>query len=450
MQNPGGLFSRLQERWNRRHGDLEKGHYEILDSPLGPDSAAPRSDRDPTDEQSVSELKSTFNVMNYLTGGGFIAIPYSVKIGGLSALVCLIILPCALWYTAKILIDCLYTKCETSGVKIRVRATYREVAEACLPGVGGILSDVFIYSHLLTGVVSYIVLSSSLLLLSFPSVPLTQTSWKLAVAAVVLSTLFIEKLGRIAWLSVAGLVAVLGVVVAVVAYAISCCISTQTIARQSSALLAWNTEHVAVAVGISFFCYETHNMITDMEEHMAQREKFGRALCTAYSIVTSVKVIYALVSFWAFGAATQQVIIHNLPTGAVHMTVTLLYVGSMLSTCALPVHAIIHNLEHSKLGKYLMSVLPDLVWFVGVRVVIFAAAVLIAVAMPHYASAVAFLGSFQAPLGILVYPCAMHVMLKRKELSLGQMIFDVFLAIVGLFTWVVMLYFTSKNLFADQ
>lgn len=429
------------------HGDKEKGREIIT---LGEESVGSECDEESnTDEenekptaQTSSEWKAAFNIINFMTGVGFLAIPYAVKMGGIFALVSLVLMPMLHWYTGKILIGCLYKEDRLYGNKIRVRSTYREIGEVCLPRVGGILVDISVYSGIFLAPVSYFVLCGSLLSFALPSVPLTQTMWVLVTAAVVLPTTFFENLGQIAWMSTISLIAVLGTIAAIAWYG-----SLHISDWQISELLFWDTESAAVALGIVFFCYETHVVLTDMEESMRNRNNFGCALGCSYAFVAAKKVILAVFGFMTFGQSTNGVILHNLPAGPIRIGVSALFIVSMVLTFAIPLHALVHNLEHSKAVDNLMSRLPRLVWFAGIRLILFFLALLTAILLPHFAALSAFAGSLTVPLTSMIFPSLFHLRLKYEELNIVEIIADIVVILLGLFLGAITLYFSGKVLF---
>ena len=432
--------------------DREKGlNGEHAGSEREEDSDADDENAKTGTNQTVSEWKTAFNIMNYVAGSGFIAIPYAVKVAGISALVSLLVMPCILWYTGTILIDCLYSKDHLHGHKVRVYSTYREISEASLPGVGGILLDIVLLAGLFASPVGYFVLCGSLLSHALPFVPLSQTTWVVITGAVVVPTLFLEKLGEIAWLSVVGMAAFLSIVVIVVCYGSSRILAVPP-NWQSAELLFWDTETTAIALGIFLYCYETHLVLIDMEEGMIDRKKFKRALGWSYTIMTVVKVIFGVIAFLAFGQNTREVIVNNLPLGPIRIIASALYITSVIFTFPLPLYAMVRNLEHRSAVESLMSKLPWVVWFIGIRVFLFLLALLAAILLPHFAALSAFVGSFVVPLSSTILPCTLHLLLKYKELSICEIITDIILALVGLFLWVTLLYFSTKNLimFKDE
>ena len=67
----------------------------------------------------VPMWKAVINIVNYIEDKGFLALPYALKKGGIAAIIAFLIIPIILWYTGKILIECLYD--EKGARKISAR-----------------------------------------------------------------------------------------------------------------------------------------------------------------------------------------------------------------------------------------------------------------------------------------------------------------------------------------
>ena len=157
-------------------------------------------------------------------------------------------------------------------------------------------------------------------------------------------------------------------------------------------------------------------------------------------------VAFGVIPFLAFGQNTQEVIVNNLPLGPIRIIASALYIISVIFTFALPLYAMVRNLEQRSAVESLMSKLPWVVWFIGIRIFLFLLVLLAAILLPHFAALSAFFGSFVVPVAFTTFPCTIHLKLKYKELSICEIITDISLALVGLFMWVTLLYFSTKNL----
>ena len=77
-------------------------------------------------EGTCSTWKATMNLINFIEGVALLALPYSIKKGGITAVILLSLLPINYWYAGKVLADSLYNSNEKKG-KIRVRSTWKEI-----------------------------------------------------------------------------------------------------------------------------------------------------------------------------------------------------------------------------------------------------------------------------------------------------------------------------------
>ena len=77
---------------------------------------------DPSSSDS-SVWKAAANIFNFMEGIGFLAVPYALKEGGITAIVMFIIIPIIMRYVGTILTECLYDEDE-QGNRHRVRSGY--------------------------------------------------------------------------------------------------------------------------------------------------------------------------------------------------------------------------------------------------------------------------------------------------------------------------------------
>ena len=66
---------------------------------------------DPSSGDS-SLWKAAANLLNFMEGIGFLAVPFALKEGGITAIGMFIIIPIIMWYTGKILTESLYDEDE--------------------------------------------------------------------------------------------------------------------------------------------------------------------------------------------------------------------------------------------------------------------------------------------------------------------------------------------------
>ena len=112
----------------------------------------------------------------------------------------------------------------------------------------------------------------------------------------------------------------------------------------------------------------------------------------------------------------------------------------------MPLHAFIQNLERSKTAEKLISKVPPLLWFVGVRIGFVALTLVMAVCVTRFAAWLSFVGSLVCPFISLILPSLFHLKLKYKQLSAFEIITDVVLLFSGIGLLGILLYSSSKVL----
>ena len=166
---------------------------------------------------NASLWKATLNILNSIEGVGFLAIPFAVAKGGIAAVAALIFYPFICWFTNRILVECLYEPDVLHG-NIRVRSSWNEIGKAMWPQCGGTIVAAVQCLDLTVTATLYLIACGSLMSFAFPSLPLTTAVWTCITAVVVLPSTFLRSLSQIAWLSLIGIVGLLGVTVVTLWY----------------------------------------------------------------------------------------------------------------------------------------------------------------------------------------------------------------------------------------
>ena len=136
-----------------------------------------------------------------MQGSGLPALPYVIAQSGLVTIAVLVIIPFIAYYTGAILTDCLYESNEV-GERIRVKSNYKELGQACSPRFGGFIAtavqiiDLFLLASL------YLVFCASLVVATFPELPLSGKVLIVVASAVELPAIFDKNLSQVAWMSV--------------------------------------------------------------------------------------------------------------------------------------------------------------------------------------------------------------------------------------------------------
>ena len=267
----------------------------------------PIEDRDSTGNSSL--WKAVSNILSFVEGIGFLALPYAIKRGGIAIMVAFLILPICSWYTGKLLVECLYDGDEKKK-RVRTRSTFKELAEILLPKYGGYVVTFFEQLCLFLGTVSYLVLCGSLMSHTIPSVPMT--AWICIAGVIVFPTMFLKSMTDIGWLSIISVAALISVVVTVLWYGLG-----HMNKWDVQSVLFWNSEGISIALPILVLAYNSQLILPTVELSMREKHKFNLALALAYIINAIIKTVFSFLAFLSFGSNTDQVILNNLPEGTI-------------------------------------------------------------------------------------------------------------------------------------
>ena len=396
----------------------------------------------PSSKGTASVWKATLNIINFIEGVGFLALPFAVAKGGIAGVAAFILMPFVYWFTAKVLIECLYKRLLHGDM--RVRSSWNEIGKAMWPRFGGTLVAAIQCFDLTVIATSYLIVCGSLMTSALPSVPLTPPLWTCIAAAVVLPTTFLKSLSQIAWLSVIGITALLGTAAMILWYG-----ATHQEQWNAKDLLFWDTEGFLISLGIIMFSYGSAPIVPSVEGSMADKSKFGRALALAYIAAVIFKFTFSIFGFLSFSFATDEIVINNLPKSPPQIIVCIVFVLSCIFSYALPLQAVFQYIEESHLySKLQVKVrLPRVVYVVGLRVLLVSATLLAAAFIPHFGLLTSFFGNLSLPLFNCILPCVAHLYLRKVDLNWRQVTLDYFMIAFGVLVSISGTIVSSKALY---
>ena len=396
-------------------------------------------ENEPADKSSL--WKAMVNLITAIEGTGLLGLPYVIAQSGLVAVAALVAIPFIAYYTGTILVDCLYDN-DDAGERVRVRSNYKELGKACSPRFGGIIVGAVQLIELFLLASLYLVLCASLSSSTFPELPLSQKVWMVIAAAVGLPAIFVKNLSQVAWMSLLSVIALLVAVVAVLAYGIA-----HHSAWVPSDILVWDIEGVPVALAIIIFSYICHPILPVVEASMKDKSQFRAMLTLSFIAVAILKVGFSVCAFLSFSSNIQDVIVNSLPMGILRRIVNGVLIVNVLFSYPFLVISIIQTIEESVSVESFSFKIPDIVWFIGIRVFTNFLTLLPAISIPHFALFMAFVGSLTASFVSFILPAVFHLILKKKELRLYHYILDVSVIIFGILASILGLVFTGKSLY---
>ena len=387
-----------------------------------------------------STWKATMNLINFIEGVGLLALPYSIKKGGITAVISLFLLPIITWYAGKVLAESLYDSDEKKG-KTRARSTWKEIGDAIYPKYAGKIvawnQDIgFVFAA-----VSYLILCGSLTSHALPTVPLSQTSWTCFAALLILPTMFLKSYSQIAWLSTISIVAI-GLTTALTVW-----YGLENIENwDPGTLLFWDFEGVFISLGIALSSYGVAKIIPSVEKSMKNKSDFGKALASAFAVSVVIKVIIAVFGFLTFGSKTDEAIVNNFPAGPLNITASISLVISSLLSIILCLRPVCESLDESTFFSEITSDISNTICNIIIRVSLVVITLAIAIFLPHFALIAALMGSFQTVFFGFCIPLLVHLKVKYHELSRLQICADVILLVLSSAFSVLGNYFSIKAL----
>ena len=391
-------------------------------------------------EGTSSTWKATMNFLNYIEGVGLLALPFSIKKGGITTVISLFLLPIISWYAGKVLVESLYDNDEKKR-KVRVRSTWKEIGDAIYPKYAGKIvawnQDI---DFVLTAV-GYLILCGSLTSHALPTIPLSQTSWTCFAALLILPTMYLKSYSQIAWLSTISIVAI-GLTTALTVW-----YGVKNIENwDPGTLLFWDFEGVFISLGITLLSYGVAGIIPSVEKSMKNKSDFGKALASALAVSVVIKVIIAVLGFLAFGSKTDEAIVNNFPVGPLNITASISLVISSLLSIILCLRPVCESLDESTFFSEITSDISNTIRNIIIRVSLVVITLAIAIFLPHFALIAALMGSFQAVFSGFWIPLLVHLKAKYHELSRLRICAAVTLLVFTSVCSVLGIYFTIKGL----
>ena len=391
-------------------------------------------------EGTSSTWKAAMNLLNYIEGVGLLALPYSIKKGGITAVISLFLLPIISWYAGKVLVESLYDNDEKKG-KIRARSTWKEIGDVIYPKYAGKIVAWNQDIGFVLAAVGYLILCGSLTSHALPKIPLSQTSWSCFAALLILPTMFLKSYSQIAWLSTISIVAI-GLTTALTVW-----YGVENIENwDPSTLLFWDFEGVFISLGIALSSYGVAEIIPSVEKSMKNKSDFGKALASAFAVSVVIKVIIAVFGFLTFGSKTDEAILTNFPLGPLSITASISLAISSLLSIILCLRPVCESLDESTFFSEITSDISNTIRNIITRVSLVVITLAIAIFLPHFALIAALVGSFQIVFSEFWIPFLVHLKVKYHELSRLQIFADVIVLVFSSAFSVLGNYFSVKAL----
>ncbi|XP_030638764.1 vesicular inhibitory amino acid transporter [Chanos chanos] len=365
----------------------------------------------------ITTWEAGWNVTNAIQGIFVLGLPYALLQSGYLGLLLLVMAALVCSYTGKILIACLYEENE-EGRPVRVRDTYEDIANACCkrlcPRLGGKLVNTAQVVELSMTCTLYLVVSSNLMLHSFPFLPLTPATWSTVTFLTLMPCMLIRDLRIVSHLSLLCSLAQFFIIFIIILY----CLQQAQHWSWRRLSLAVEFDKLLMSVGVIIFSYTSQIFLPTLEGNMENREDFSNMMSWTHSLACILKTIFSVLAFLTWGEDTKEVITDNLPSG-LRLVVNLCLLAKALLSYPLPFYAAaevlqagVLKLEHAQ-GRTEKLTL-------ALRGCLLLLTFLMAMFMPHFSLLMGLTGSVTGAAMTLLLPALFHLQLKWTQLDSKQ------------------------------
>uniref|UniRef100_A0A3Q2TY10 Vesicular inhibitory amino acid transporter n=1 Tax=Fundulus heteroclitus TaxID=8078 RepID=A0A3Q2TY10_FUNHE len=389
------------------------------------------------DKPKITSWEAGWNVTNAIQGMFVLGLPYAILHGGYLGLFLIIFAAVVCCYTGKILIACLYEENE-DGIKVRVRDSYVDVANACcaprFPALGGHVVNVAQIIELVMTCILYVVVSGNLMYNSFPSFPVSQKAWSVLATAALLPCAFLKSLKAVSKFSLLCTLAHFVINILVIAY----CLSRAREWAWEKVKFYIDVKKFPISIGIIVFSYTSQIFLPSLEGNMQKPSEFHCMMDWTHIAACVLKGLFALVAYLTWADATREVITDNLPS-TIRAVVNLFLVAKALLSYPLPFFAAVEVLEKSLFQDGGRAMFPDCygpggqlkTWGLGLRVGLVVFTLLMAVFVPHFALLMGLTGSLTGAGLCFLLPSLFHLKLQWRNLLWHHVFFDVSIFVIG-------------------
>ena len=124
-----------------------------------------------------------------------------------------------------------------------------------------------------------------------------------------------------------------------------------------------------ISLVIIIFSYVCHSVLPNVEASMANKSQFRTLLKLTFVFVAVLKLGFSVCVFLSFSSNIQELIVNSLPMGNMRRFVNGLLILNAFFSYPFLVISIIQISEESVSPDSISFKIPDLVWFIGIRVI---------------------------------------------------------------------------------
>ncbi|XP_025813213.1 amino acid transporter AVT1I-like [Panicum hallii] len=382
-------------------------------------------------ERGTGFLKTSFNGINALSGIGILSIPYALSQGGWLSLIVFAAIAIICYYTGILL-----QRCVDSSSRIK---NYTDVGEVAFGRKGRILAATVMYLELYLAAIDFLIMEGDNLDKLFPAVSFRVTgrltltgkqAFVLIASLVVLPTTWLRSLGKLAYVSLGGVLASAVLVAAILWIGAFDGVGF----HERGVPVHW--AGLPTAMSLFAFCFSSHPVIPKLYLGMRDRKMFPKVLVVCFAVSAFGYGLTGVAGYLMYGASTQSQVTLNLPPGNLRSKIAIYTtLVNPLTKYALFVIPIADAVEDS------LRVADSRPVSIAIRTALVVGTTVAALAVPLFGYVTMLTGALMCSSVIMLMPCACYLkissMTSRKLAGfervacVGIMVLAVGIAVVG-------------------
>lgn len=402
------------------------------------------------EEQQVSAPLAIANLLPFLLGSATFALPYAVAFGGYATIPAFALITILADFTGLLLVDALYDDSNGGGARERLHIDYVELARAVAGAKGArMLNFVLIFYLYAMNTVNIVLIGKSLYAVLHDVIPLNLVATTACFSSLVLPTLFIKSLPKLAYLSIMSTI----------------CIMTGGIASQVvfvrhyddwrknlHVIPMFGGEGFAFATSVWFFMLICHSVVPQIENSMKEPAKYPRVLHISHLFSTIIKTYFAITGALTFGKATKPLVSLNIEelSEAASIVTNVALSGYALTSFPINFYVVCETFDHvtikNRHSRFRKGGQFYNLWVLLTRPLLIGLGLVVAIFLPYFGLLVGVLGSLLAIFLVFIFPCWFHLTLKRHSLPGWKIFMELAIMLIGTAVGIAGLYASIRGL----
>ena len=402
-------------------------------------------------EQGVSTHLAVANLLPFLLGSATFALPYAVTSGGYLTIPAFIVITILADVTGLLLVDALYEgSSDWPSSRNRIHLDFVELGRAVAGRFGAfIINFALIFYLYAMDTVNLVLIGRSIHAILHDYTNLSLTATTAIFSSLVLPSLFIKSLPKLAYLS---MMSSLCILIGAVASQVVFIRHNGEWGNNSQMIPIFNGEGFAYAMSVWFYMLICHSVVPQIEGSMKDPKKYPKALHVSYISSSIVKIYFGVTGALTFGNATRPLVSMNIEkfSAPVNIITNVALAGFAVTSFPINFYVVCETfdsfvlkrrgLKFAKGGRY------HNIWILLTRPILVGVGLAVALVIPYFGLLVGVLGSFLAIFLVFVFPCWFYLRIKGRSLKLWKRVMVVIVMTTGVCTGIAGMYASAKGL----